>query len=189
MSDFVPASASARIASFAPAADANARILILGSVPGTASLAAGQYYAHPHNAFWKIMAVLLGVPHDAPYATRIDAVQRAGIALWDVLHSCVRPGSLDAAIDTHSVRANDIPGLLATCPAIARICFNGSAAEKFFRRHLAASLAQRPIEYVRLPSTSPAHAALRFEHKLAHWRAALLAHDQASAAALAYNLK
>jgi hypoxanthine-DNA glycosylase len=173
------AAVGARIESFAPVLGDAPRILILGSMPGAASLAAQQYYAHPHNAFWKIMTALLDLPADATYDARIDAVKRNGIALWDVLHSCVRPGSLDAAIESQSVRANDIAGLLARHPGITRICFNGAAAEKLYRQHVAAHLAHRSLDTLRLPSSSPAHATMRPEHKLERWRAALALAAQA----------
>ncbi len=91
-----------RVQSFPPIAAPGARLLILGSMPGAASLAAGQYYAHPRNAFWPILAALCHFPADAPYAARVAALQAAGVAVWDVLQSCVRPGSLDTAIERSS---------------------------------------------------------------------------------------
>lgn len=162
-----------QIESFPPIIDAGATQLILGSMPGVASLAAGRYYAHPQNAFWRIMGEVLGIAADAPYGERVLALQRAGIALWDVLASCERPGSLDSAIKRDSEQANDIPGLLAMHTHIKQILFNGGAAEATFRRHHAAVLRRPDLSFVRLPSTSPAHASLRFEQKCAVWRAAL----------------
>ena len=161
------------IRSFPSIADVRATRLILGSVPGVASLAAGQYYAHPQNAFWRIMGDLLGCAPDAPYAERVDALKRNGIAVWDVLHCCVRPGSLDSAIVRGSEVPNKFETLLQQCPHVRAILFNGTTAEAAFRRHCRALLDDPQITFVRLPSSSPAHASLRFEAKLAAWRAAL----------------
>lgn len=148
-------------------------ILILGSMPGAASLAAGQYYAHPRNAFWPIIGRLLGFPPDLPYPERLAVLRSRGIALWDVLHSCSRAGSLDASIDESSIRPNAIGRFLETHGAIQRIYFNGAKAEQAFRRHVLPSLDHRggAMSGCRLPSTSPAHAARSLEQKLAAWRA------------------
>lgn len=159
------------VSSFPPVADANARILLLGSMPGEASLRAGQYYAHPHNQFWTILAGIIGFPAGAPYAERCTRVRQAGIAIWDVLQSCVRPGSLDASIDPHSIIPNDIGELLRQCPQIRLIGFNGGMAETVFRRHIRPRLTlSGSITCIRLPSTSPAHASLRPAAKLQQWR-------------------
>jgi len=160
--------------SFPPIAAPDARVLILGSMPGLASLAAGRYYAHPRNAFWPIIGRIIGIPDSADYATRVEALKDAGIALWDVLHSCRRRGSLDSAIESDSIVANDLSGFLLQHPYVSRICFNGSTAETCFRRHV--SLTALPgcsPKLIRLPSTSPAHAGMNFEAKLAMWQAAL----------------
>ncbi len=149
------------------------RLLLLGSMPGAVSLAHARYYAHPRNAFWPILAQLLGAEADCPYHRRLAMVRRAGIALWDVLASCERRGSLDSAIVRGSERPNDIPALLATEPGIAAIGLNGGKAAQAFRRHILPVLpAERraSLELVQLPSTSPAHAAMGFEQKLAAWR-------------------
>ena len=158
--------------SFAPVVGPGARVLVLGSMPGVASLDAGRYYAHPRNLFWPIMGALFDAGPELPYAQRLARLQQAGIALWDVAGECVRPGSLDARIEAGSVVANDIAGLLAAHPGIDRIRFNGSAAQTLFRRHVLPALPRAP-DLARLPSTSPAHAALRFDAKLAAWRAGL----------------
>jgi len=166
-----------RARSFASIATRDARILILGSMPGQASLAAGQYYAHPRNAFWPIMATLLGFDAALDYPARTRALAAAGVAVWDVLHSCRRPGSLDSSIEAESLVVNDLAGFLAGHRAIEHIFFNGSAAEKLFRKHLGADPSIATLRLTRLPSTSPAHAALNFAQKLAAWRVAFAAVD------------
>ena len=163
-----------KIQSFPPLAPEHARILILGSMPGVASLARGEYYAHPRNAFWPILGELLGFDPALDYPARIERLQDAGIALWDVLHRCVRPGSLDAAIAPESVEPNDFVALFAHCPRITRIVFNGRAAQDLFERHVAREIAcELPADRRLLPSTSPAHAGLARDVKLARWREAL----------------
>jgi hypoxanthine-DNA glycosylase len=160
--------------SFPPIAAPDARVLILGSMPGLASLAAGRYYAHPRNAFWPIIGRIIGIPDSADYATRVEALKDAGIALWDVLHSCRRRGSLDSAIEGDSIVVNDLAGFLVWHPRIDRICFNGATAEACYRRHISpVALPGGAPEIIRLPSTSPAHAAMDFAAKLAAWQAAL----------------
>jgi TDG/mug DNA glycosylase family protein len=154
--------------SFPPIASPGARILILGSLPGVTSLKQHQYYAHPQNAFWKIMETLFEIPRHAPYAERCERLQLLKLALWDVCHSASRPGSLDSAIVAESVIANDIPGLLKRIPSIECIAFNGQAAAKLFQKHI--DLKAMPTLLL-LPSTSPAHASQRFEQKLAQWQA------------------
>jgi double-stranded uracil-DNA glycosylase len=155
---------------FPPVAEADARILILGSLPGVESLRLGQYYAHPRNAFWRIMGELAGAAPDLPYDQRLPKLTGAGFALWDVCASATRPGSLDAAIS--DVTPNDFAGFLDAHRQIALICFNGQQAAKLFERHVAAGLPERArgIHRKALPSTSPAHAGMRFEQKLALWR-------------------
>ncbi len=164
---------AATITSFAPIADAQATRLILGSMPGSASLAAGEYYAHRHNAFWPIMASVNGFAPDAAYSLRVDALQRASVAVWDVLQSCERRGSLDAAIVRASEVVNDFATFFAAHPAIRQVFFNGAAAELSFKRHCASLLREPGRSFTRLPSTSPAHASLGFAQKCAAWTAAL----------------
>ncbi len=158
---------------FPPVADAAARVLILGSMPGAASLVAHQYYAHPRNAFWRIMGDLVGAGPELPYAQRLEKLKAAGIALWDVIAECHRPGSLDSAIVGESVVANDFSAFLAVHRSIRQIFFNGGAAEASFRRHVLPRLSGLPLSYSRLPSTSPAHAARSYADKLAAWSAIL----------------
>ncbi|PAS95916.1 MAG: DNA-deoxyinosine glycosylase [Candidatus Dactylopiibacterium carminicum] len=158
------------IRSFAPLLGTKARMLILGSMPGQASLRANCYYAHPHNAFWLILGETLGFDPMQPYEQRC----RPGIAVWDVLQQCIRPGSLDTDIAPESIVPNDFDGLFARQPSIRWVLFNGAAAETCFRRHVLPGLENRPeFMLLRLPSTSPAHAALRPAQKLAVWREAI----------------
>ena len=158
------------IQSFAPVEDANATVLILGSMPGEASLRAGQYYAHPRNLFWHIMGKLLDTDPNSPYDRRIRALQSARIALWDVLHSCVRKGSLDSSIDDESLVPNDFAAFFLRHPKITHIFFNGSKAEECFRKLALPFIGIESIEYLRLPSTSPANASIPYERKLEAWR-------------------
>ncbi|HET8706671.1 MAG TPA: DNA-deoxyinosine glycosylase [Pseudomonadales bacterium] len=160
-----------KLFSFPPVADAKARTLILGSMPGKASLEAGQYYAHPRNAFWKIMAAVFHFSPDANYSERIAALQKSGIAVWDVLHSCERPGSLDSDIVEESIVANDFAHFFRHHPRINRVFFNGGKAEAAFKKYVLPDLpASLAVSCARLPSTSPAHAALSFEKKLTIWK-------------------
>lgn len=158
-----------RVCGFAPVARADARVLVLGSMPGRRSLEQGEYYAHPHNAFWKIMAALTGAPETAPYAQRLEFLQAAGIALWDVLSSCERPGSLDSDISAEAV--NDFSLFFGGHPHIRQVFFNGAKAGQTFRRFVLGTQNLPELIYTRLPSTSPAYAALGFAAKLAAWRA------------------
>jgi len=161
----------ARIASFPPIAAPKAEVLILGSIPGERSLAANEYYAHPQNAFWRILGAILGFDPKLPYAERILRLQRARVAVWDVLRSCVRPGSLDAAIDRASATPNDFAAFLARYPRIRRVLCNGGTAHDLFVRRVLPDLPKADrLQVVRLPSTSPAHAALSFADKLDAWR-------------------
>lgn len=165
---------SALLTGFPPLAQPEAHTLILGSMPGSASLDAAKYYAHPRNGFWPIITSLLGLDPTASYAERCAALIAHGYALWDVVHACTRPGSLDADIDAASVVPNDFAGFFQQHPRIRRVFFNGSGAEKLFRRH---GLPQVPtthaLRFQRLPSTSPAHASLSLHDKLDAWRVLL----------------
>lgn len=159
------------IHSFAPIEDTNARILILGSMPGEASLRAGEYYAHPRNHFWRMMAEIISVDPAAAYELGINALKSARIALWDVLQSCKRKGSLDANIDKATQTPNDFQLFFSLHANIKHVFFNGSAAEQIYRKMVLPELNVQHIEYLRLPSTSPAHASLSFERKLESWGA------------------
>ncbi len=160
--------------SFNPIADSNAKILILGSMPGRESLAAGQYYAHRRNAFWKIMAEMLDFNPASPYEVRLNELKAAGIALWDVLQSCTRVGSLDAKIDSASITVNDFTGFLRAHNKIRAIFFNGAKAESAYRQHVLPTVSAVPVSYMRLPSTSPAHASLSYRQKFQAWQDALI---------------
>jgi TDG/mug DNA glycosylase family protein len=165
----------ARLHGLPPIINAQARVLVLGSFPSAASLAAQQYYAHPQNQFWRILGAVLAQPlTEMDYAARIAAVQAAGIAIWEVFASCERNGSLDSAI--RNALPNELAAVKKLCGAVSpgtalairRVCFNGRMAAR----------RQREIEALGyevriLPSTSPAHAGMCFEEKLLRWRAAL----------------
>lgn len=159
------------VRSFPPVADASAETLILGSMPGVLSLRANQYYAHPQNAFWKIMGDLFGAGPGRPYAERLLRLQQQRIALWDVLKLCTRSGSLDSDIVESSIVVNDFATLFRAHPRIRRVFFNGSKAEASYKRYVAPQLALPQLAFARLPSTSPAHASLRYAEKLERWRA------------------
>ena len=156
-----------KVKSFAPVLPRAPKILILGSMPSVKSLQQQQYYAHPQNAFWKILATLLEFAPDLPYPQRIAALHNAHVAVWDVLKSCERDGSLDTAITCASEKPNAIAEMLREHKSIAAVCLNGRKAVTSFHRHLQIDLALKIIE---LPSTSPANARLSFEQKLATWR-------------------
>jgi hypoxanthine-DNA glycosylase len=155
-----------RLSGLAPVAGPEARLLVLGSFPGAASLEAQQYYGHPRNHFWPILAALwdAGLPA-MPYAERIAEVQRRGLAIWDVYGACRRAGSLDSAIE--DAVPNDLAGLAARLPRLAAIAHNGGESARAMPITRALGL---PV--VRLPSTSPANASWSFERKLAAWRSA-----------------
>ncbi|MBI1685773.1 DNA-deoxyinosine glycosylase [Caulobacter hibisci] len=154
----------ARKRGFPPVVNPDVRLLVLGSLPGDASLAAAQYYGHPRNGFWRLIGAV--IDHDLvalPYEQRLAGLLAAGIGLWDVHAEAVRPGSLDAAIK--DAADNDLLGLIATLPRLRAVAFNGGAAAKAGTRLLSGSgLALAP-----LPSSSPAHAALGFEAKRKAW--------------------
>ena len=159
------------IHSFKPVGNADASILILGSMPGKRSLEQNQYYAHPLNAFWRIMGELVGAYPSLPYADRLEILRSSGIALWDVLDSCVRKTSLDSHIRNES--ANDFAAFFAQHPHITQVFFNGSKAEQCFRKFVQGKQVLPALEFCRLPSTSPAHAGMRYADKLQAWRTAI----------------
>lgn len=151
------------------------RVLILGSMPGAASLRAGRYYAHPQNRFWPLMDALVGASVALPYPERCRQLVDARIALWDVLACCEREGSLDSAIRDDTAQANDFAALFAAHPTIRTVLFNGTKAESSFRRFVAPGLDLAGLSCRRVPSTSPANASQSPAHKLVAWREALQA--------------
>lgn len=159
--------------SFPPVASPGCRVLVLGSMPGVASLLAQQYYAHPRNAFWPILYALwdAGAP-DAAYEARVAFALERGIAIWDVAQSCHREGSLDSSV--RDVVPNDLRGFFAGHPGIRAVFFNGRLAESLFLRHFGED---GPKRRTLLPSTSPAYT-LPLERKLAAWQAVRAALDQ-----------
>ena len=140
--------------------DTQTRVLVLGSMPGVASLREARYYAHPRNRFWPLMALLAGIDVGLPYTARLAALNDADIGLWDVIGRCRRRGSLDADIVRGSEVPNPIAAVLATLPALQLVACNGAAAHRAFQRFIVPGL-QRPlgVPVLALPSTSPANAA------------------------------
>lgn len=166
--DTLPTAGLPRLQGLAPVVGPGAKLLVLGSFPGVASLTAQQYYAHPRNQFWPILSALWGLQGDQalsalPYAARLPIVQAHGLAIWDVYAGCVREGSLDSAIEEGEL--NDLAGLIQRVPTLRAIAHNGGESARHMRVTQALGL---PV--FKLPSTSPAHAAWSFERKLAAWR-------------------
>lgn len=158
-----------RLVGLPPVWRPDARLLVLGSFPGTVSLSAQQYYAHPRNAFWPLMAALIGAPDlpQQPYAQRLLRLQAAGIALWDAVAECEREGSLDSAI--RHAQPSSLADLVVRLPGLRAIACNGATAHREAVRLLPGA----PWPLLKLPSTSPAHAGLSFAAKRERWLAAL----------------
>jgi hypoxanthine-DNA glycosylase len=158
----------------APVIAPDARLVVLGSFPGVASLAAQEYYGHPRNAFWRLLSALWGEDLVASdYAGRLAALRRRRIGLWDVYRACEREGSLDSAIRTPA--PNDLARLRALAPGLRAVAHNGGESAR--ARRLTAALG---VDVHALPSSSPAHASWSFERKLAAWRAVFSRYDDAS---------
>jgi len=156
----------ARKASFAPVVAADTRVLILGSLPGERSLAAGRYYAHPQNQFWRLVSEVIGRELETlDYDARLEALITAGVGLWDTVASATRRGSLDAAI--REAEHNSLADLVATLPVLRAVAFNGGASARIGQALLAGSA----CALLPLPSSSPAYAAMPFAEKLRLWRA------------------
>jgi hypoxanthine-DNA glycosylase len=162
---------SERLVGLPPVVAGNTRLVVLGSFPGAASLAAGQYYAHPRNHFWPILAAIWGVDLPAqPYPQRLDEMLRRGLGLWDVYAACRRAGSLDSSIE--DAELNDFASLLRRAPVLEAVAHNGGESAR--ARHRLAALG---LAVERLPSTSPANASWSFDRKLAAWAAVFAAHS------------
>ncbi len=165
-----------RVEGFPPIARSDARILILGSAPSIESLRQQQYYAHPRNSFWPIMTTLLsGEALPLSYVERTTLLQQNQVALWDVMRSCERPGSLDSAIDGSSIEPNNFEQFFIEHSNINALFFNGGKAEEIYRKQVLPHLPEpfSAIPGQRLPSTSPAMATLKREQKLEQWRVIL----------------
>lgn len=156
---------------FPPIVGAGATVLVLGSLPSQKSIQASEYYAHPQNAFWRIMGRLFDAGPKDSYQQRTASLISNGIAVWDVLASSVRPGSMDSDIDISTARPNDYASFFEANTAIELVCFNGQKAAVMFEDLVLAEHAElrsnRQFEI--LPSTSPAYASMPFEEKLAKW--------------------
>ena len=160
---------------FGSVARADARVLILGTLPGKVSLERGEYYAQQRNTFWCIMGELAGASPALPYGDRLCLLKDYGIAVWDVCAAGQRSGSLDSAIRLATVETNDIGAFLLAHPGIGLICFNGKKAKEIYDRKVVQNplaLFER-VRYAVLPSTSPAHAAMSYHQKLSRWRIVL----------------
>ena len=160
---------------FPAESSSDATILILGSMPGEMSLTAQQYYAHPRNVFWKILSEVFDFDIGLDYSQRLRQLKLQKIALWDVLQSCERIGSLDSNIVKQTEVANDFAGFFKQHKQLKRICFNGGKARDAFNKHVLNRHLKfkQQFDFYALPSTSPAHAAMNYETKLLHWRKAL----------------
>lgn len=161
------------ITSFPPIANKSANILILGSMPSLASLQANRYYAHPRNGFWRILADIYGFSPESNYDSKVESLTASGVAVWDVLRSCERSGSLDSAIINGSRICNDIQTFLEQYSDIKLIGFNGSEAQKSFNKFVLSRVNLKDLSYVLLPSSSPANTQA-LEQKIIAWRKGLL---------------
>ena len=141
-------------------------------MPGEKSLAANQYYAHPQNSFWKIIFSICNEEFSDKYTDRVQVLKKNQLALWDVLKSCQRSGSLDSNIVSNSSVVNDFSEFLKTHNKISKICFNGQKASQIFKRHVIKGSERFYADYtlITLPSTSPAHASMKWTEKQAAWR-------------------
>jgi double-stranded uracil-DNA glycosylase len=160
-----------QVHSFPPIAAPDATRLILGTMPGVASLTAGRYYAHQRNGFWPLLEAALGLPTGLQYEQRCQALIANRIALWDVLQGCMRPGSLDSAIERASMVPNDFSHFFAQHPQIERVYFNGQQAATIWRRLVQPVLpVHRELSLHTLPSSSPANAGMSLREKQQHWQ-------------------
>jgi len=162
-----------QVTGFPPVAKQSARVLILGSMPGVASLEKEQYYALPQNAFWRVMSDLFGAHAELTYEERLQTLVNKGVALWDVLKTCYRPGSLDSSIVASSIEVNDFEALYQIHTSIRHVFFNGKKASRLYMQRvlptITPAIAQK--SYLTLPSTSPAMATMTYAEKLDKWAA------------------
>ena len=154
---------------FAAVAGNDARVLVLGSLPGQRSIDAAEYYAHPRNVFWDLVEDFFGIPRILPYAQRTAALVACRVALWDVLAWSHRRGSLDTSISVATSEVNDFAAFYRHHPGIRLVCCNGGKASALYRRLALPQLAGAPVPFTTLPSTSPAHAAMTYAGKRARW--------------------
>ena len=160
-----------RLQGLPPIVGAGARVLILGSFPSETSLRQQQYYAHPRNQLWSIIEQLFGIARSKPYSQRCQQLAAHNIAVWDVIETCRRQGSLDSKI--RDPEANDFAAFYRKQPQIVAVFWNGAAAERHY--HSLVGMALKPVGCdalagVRLPSSSPAHASVSLPDKIAHWQ-------------------
>ena len=162
----------AHIHSFEPVCRHDARILLLGSMPGKVSLQANQYYAHHRNVFWRIIEDIFNISHTTPYQQRLDALQVHRVALWDVLKTCTRKSSLDSDIEESSIMPNDFQTFFSTHQEIRQLYFNGAKAEAAYLKYVQPYLSRQyqPLKTTRLPSTSPANASMSYQDKVKAWK-------------------
>lgn len=153
-----------RIFSFPPIIDNNSRIIILGSIPGVKSLEKQQYYGHPQNKFWKIIFELFNENFTDNYEEKINILKKHRIALWDVIDSCERKGSLDSEIKNEA--ANQIEQLLENYPNIEAVFCNGGKSYKNLKKILGKNFR---VPIYQMPSTSPLHT-VSFEKKFEEWK-------------------
>lgn len=154
-----------KIYSFPSLSNPEATVLLLGTMPGVKSLEMNQYYGHPQNNFWRLLAAVFDETVPTDYTHKKEMLLRNKIAVWDVLQACERPGSLDSAIAKEV--PNDFTAFLDEHPNVKVIAFNGQKAAAFFKKHVRLN---RDYKFVTLPSTSPANAGKTFEQKLAEWK-------------------
>lgn len=155
-----------RLEGLAPVVGRGTRLLLLGSFPGAASLAAQQYYGHPRNQFWALLGAIWGLELKAmAYEDRLAELRRRGLGLWDIYAACRREGSLDSAIE--DAEFNDLAGLRRLAPGLRFVAHNGGESARAMKQ-----VAALGFEVLRLPSSSPANASWSFERKLVAWRAA-----------------
>ncbi|WP_022683994.1 DNA-deoxyinosine glycosylase [Sphingobium bisphenolivorans] len=156
-----------RKAAFPPSVDEGTRLLILGSLPGDASIRQGEYYAHRGNAFWTLLGDVMGEElRDEPYAMRLKRLRARGVGLWDVIESAERPGSLDSAIRSAELR--DLSAFVDRLPKLEAIAFNGKTAALHGQRQIGA---RQGLTLIDLPSSSGAFASMSRDAKQQAWMA------------------